>query len=340
MPIAPASSGCTAGRRVAWIAALFVGTTTVHVLIGHGTHALHVVHVVFRALYLVPIVAAAIWLGPRPAVGFAVATAGVYAVYARTAWAGNVMENTNQLAFAATYVFVGLVTAGLVQAAERERRAKLEVERSAQRTAIVQAIATLSGALRQRDDGTAAHSERVARIAVRIGEALRVEPARLELLRLASLVHDVGKIGVRDDVLFKPDQLTAEERTRIERHPQIAAEILRPIRGAEELAEVVLSHHECPDGSGYPRHLAGASVPLEARVLRVADVYAALVEPRPYKHPLAPVDALARMKQLVGKLDGAALEALERVVAEGTLEGETEDGSSISHAGIFEEAPR
>jgi HD-GYP domain-containing protein (c-di-GMP phosphodiesterase class II) len=146
--------------------------------------------------------------------------------------ARDVMEDANHLAMAAVYLFVGLVSAALVNAAERERRGRIEADRAAQRNALVQAIATLSTALRQRDDDTGAHCERVARIAVRLGSVLALAPARLELLRLASLAHDVGKIGIRDDVLLKPHGLTPEERERIERHPAIAAELLRPSASA------------------------------------------------------------------------------------------------------------
>lgn len=303
-------------RRTVAILSAFAAITAVHALVGRGTHPLHIVHVVFGALYLVPIVAAAVWRGARAGAGLALASAAAYVIHARSAWAGEPMENANQLAMAGVYLFVGLVSAALVRVADRERRARLEAERAAQREVVVQGIASLSNALRQRDDGTGAHCERVARIAVRLGAAMGLAPARLELLRLASLAHDVGKIGVRDDVLLKTEELTPEEREKIERHPAIAAEILRPIRGAEEIAAIVLSHHECPDGSGYPRHLRAAAIPGEANVLRVADVFAALVEPRPYKRAVPPGQAIERMLELSGKLDPACLAALERLVAQ------------------------
>lgn len=187
-------------RKAIVIAGAFLAITAVHALLGRGTHSLHFVHVVFGALYLIPIVAAAVWLGPRAGAGLAFASAVAYVVHARTAWAGDPMENANQLAMAGVYLFVGVVSAALVRAADRERRARLEAERTAQREAVIQGIASLSGALRQRDDGTGAHCERVACVAVRLGAAPGLTPARLELLRLASLAHDVGKIGVPDDV--------------------------------------------------------------------------------------------------------------------------------------------
>ena len=309
-------TGALRARRLLAIAGAFLAITAVHAGVGRGTHALHVVHVVFGALYLLPIVAAAAWVGARMALVLAVASAAAYVVHARVAWAGDPMENANQLAMAGVYLFVGLVSAALVRAAERERQARAEAERRAQRDALVRGIASLSNALRHRDDGTGAHCERVSRLAVRIGAALGLETERLEVLRLAALAHDVGKIGVRDDVLLKPDDLTPDERERIERHPAIAAEILRPIRGAEEISEIVLSHHECPDGSGYPRHLLAGRIALESRILRVADVFDALVEVRPYKRAVAPGEVIAWMRSPEGRVDGACLAALERVLAE------------------------
>jgi HD-GYP domain-containing protein (c-di-GMP phosphodiesterase class II) len=139
---------------------------------------------------------------------------------------------------------------------------------------------------------------------------------RLELVRLAALVHDVGKIGVRDDVLLKPDELSPEERAEVERHPIVAAEILRPIRGARDIAEIVLAHHECPDGSGYPKRLTAAQIPLEAHVIRVADVFACLTEKRPYKPAINPTVALEIMEGLAGsKLDAGAFRAFQEMLA-------------------------
>jgi putative nucleotidyltransferase with HDIG domain len=271
---------------------------------------------VFGAAYLLPIVAAAAWLGALPALLLSAASAATYLLHARTVGDGEPMGMGNALVFSAVFLFVGAVSATLVAAAERERRARLEGERSAQRDAMMQALSSLSGALRQRDDGTAAHCERVAGIAIRVGAALGLPEERLQVLRLAALVHDVGKIGVRDDVLLKPGELTPDERGRIERHTILAAEILRPIRGAEEIAEIVLCHHECPDGSGYPRGLHGDRIPTLAGVLRVADVFAAFVEPRTYKASMRPQEAVSRMRSLEGRLDPAGFAALRRLVAD------------------------
>jgi putative nucleotidyltransferase with HDIG domain len=269
----------------------------VHALVPVGTHPLHVIHVVLGALYFVPIAAAAIWFGTRGGLAASSGAAALYLLHAVRAWSGQPMENTNQVATAALFVWFGAVTGTLSRLREAERAKRLAAERAAQRAGSIQAIASLAEALGFRDEGTRDHSERVANLAVRIASRLGWEGEPLEALRLAALVHDVGKIGVRDDVLLKPGTLGPEERARIERHPEIAADILRPVAGTGEIARIVLAHHEAPDGSGYPRGLAGEDVPEGARILRVADVYCALRESRAYKAPLAPDDRFASWRR-------------------------------------------
>ena len=295
--------------------AAFAGLTAAHVVIARGTHGLHVVHVVFGMLYLVPIVGAAVWTGPRFAVILGAASAVAYAIHARTSWAGEPMENANQLALAGALLFVAAVSAALVEGRDRERRRAAQTELRVQRDGALRAIASLSTALRLRDDGTGAHCERVARLAAGAGRSLGLPPDRLELLRLAGLVHDVGKIGVGDDVLLKSGALTGDERLRMLRHPELAAEMLAPIAGAAEIADLVLSHHECPDGSGYPRGLSGDRLSMEARMLHAADAYDALVAERTYKPPLPQSEALAMLRAMPGKFDPRCVDALAALTA-------------------------
>lgn len=302
-------------HKVAALAAMILAVSAGHFAVSVGTHQLHVIHVVFRGLYVICIFAGALWFGRRGGLLAALAVSLAYAGHIALSWRGEVMENTNQVAMIGVYFLVGGVAGVLVDRAERERRRHLEAEERAGREALVRGIASLAHALRLRDQYTEQHSERVSRLAVEIGKRRGLSGESLDRLRLAGLMHDVGKIGVRDDILFKPEELTLEERERIERHPLFAADILRPIRGAEEIAEIVLSHHECPDGSGYPRGLTGDQIPLEARILRVADVFSALTDSRSYKPALHRDDVIERMRAAAGtKLDPESVAALEELL--------------------------
>lgn len=301
------------GRRVALlgVSVLVLGVT--HFAIGTGTHPAHVVHVILGGHYLLPIIAGALWFGLGGGVAVSLAVSHVYLAHVLLSWSNRPMENVNQYTTIGVYLLVGAVSGFLV---ERERRAQREV--------IIEGIASLSNALGYRDEYTREHSERVARLAVRIGRRRGLSDQRLEVLRLASLMHDVGKIGIPDDILLKPKELTPEERARIERHPVLAAEILRPILGAREIAEIVLSHHECPDGSGYPRGLVGDLIPLEARILRVADVFTALKDSRVYKPTMATAEVMKRLDDLAGaKLDTKSVEILGQLVTEAVESGDS-----------------
>lgn len=297
------------------IALSVVLVTLAHFALGRTTHPRHVIHIVLGAAYLLPIVAGAVWFRMRGAVAVAGGITLLYYGYIRISWPDQPMENANQFAMIAVYWFVASVAGLLVTLRDREHAARLEAERQAEREAVIEGLAGLSNALRARDEYTREHSEHVSRLAREIGERLGLPAERLELLRLAGLVHDIGKIGVRDDILLKPGELTAEERAAIERHPITAAEILRPLRGAKEIAEIVLAHHECPDGSGYPYGHKGDEIPLEAHIVRVADVFASLTEGRPYKPAMERAEVMAILSGLAGsKLHRDSVRVLQSLV--------------------------
>ena len=289
------------------LAVIFIAAADIAV--SAGTHPLHAVHVVFAGLYLIPIVAGAVWFGLAGGLLTAVGVTVAYVLHIAAAWPGSLAETTDEFAMIGVHLVVGVASGILVRLQQQERRRRT-----------VQAIASLGNALGHRDEYTRGHSERVAGLAVEIGQRQGLRGERLEVLRFASLMHDLGKIGVRDDVLLKPHPLSPEERARIERHPVLAAEILSPIEGASEIAKIVLAHHECPDGSGYPGGLRGAEIPLEARILRVADVFSALTEARVYKPAMDPSRAIESMLEMSGtKLDAEAVETLRTITRESDL---------------------
>lgn len=275
--------------------------------------AAQAIHVVFGALYLVPVLAAAWWFGWKAGVLCAFITAGVYWVHVAAAWPAYLLVDVTQATMMSVFIVVAAVTGVLVERWQQERAKRIESERRAERAIAVSTLSAIANALAARDETTLVHGEKVSRIASAVGLKLGLEPERLELVRLAALVHDVGWTGTRSDVLLDRERLPAAERGELERHPIAAAAMLRPLRGMEEVAEIVLSHHECPDGSGYPRQLRAEGISREASILRVADVFAALTDGLGAAGNLT--IALGRMQEMAGtKLDADALGALVQVV--------------------------
>ena len=165
----------------------------------------------------------------------------------------------------------------------------------------VAAVRSLAAAVDARDPYTAGHSERVAMYALDVGQALGMESEELEALKMAGLLHDLGKIGVPDAILNKPDGLTEGECEAIEQHTSIGASILRRAPQLEQIVPAVLSHHERWDGTGYPEGLSGDSIPLGARILAVADAFDAMTSARPYRQALPADDALLELRANAGK---------------------------------------
>jgi HD-GYP domain-containing protein (c-di-GMP phosphodiesterase class II) len=147
-------------------------------------------------------------------------------------------------------------------------------------------IRALTSAIDAKDPYTSGHSERVARIAVRLGEQLGMNANQRGDLYLMGLLHDVGKIGIEDGVLKKPDRLTPEEYRQIQSHVKIGVHILSDLKKLHHLLPGVAHHHECYDGTGYPSGLVGEAIPLAARILSVADAYDAMSSSRPYRRRL------------------------------------------------------
>lgn len=151
-----------------------------------------------------------------------------------------------------------------------------------------------------KDEYTYGHSERVTAVALRIAELLEDEQPDLRALEIAGLLHDVGKLSVRLDLLQKPDSLTDSEYAAVKQHPVAGAAILNNVDNAEHIARAVRHHHEWWDGSGYPDKLAGEEIPLLARILAIADAFDSMASERPYKAALAEDEILAELRRGAG----------------------------------------
>ncbi len=277
--------------KILFLVLATIGIAAAHFLVNTGSQGLHVIHILLAGLSLLVIGAGALWYGWRGGVTTAAVTTVLYLIHMALDWPHQPMENANQLAFAAIFIFVGAVTGVLSDLETREVAKRIEAERGSQRNAIIRSLSALDQALGLRNGGTLTHSENVARLATQIARQMGLADERIEELRLAALAHDIGKIGVRDDILLKPGKLDPQELAVMRRHPETAAAILSSIPGAARIAEIVLSHHERLDGNGYPRGLVGDQITMETRILSVADAYCALREKRPYKDAIeeAPV---------------------------------------------------
>ena len=160
------------------------------------------------------------------------------------------------------------------------------------------------------------HSLNVAAISVRVGRALGLHERALELLRLAAVVHDIGKLTVPAEIIAKPGPLDEAEWKLMRLHPAAGAELLERCTPPPEILEIVRSHHERWDGAGYPDGLAGEQIPLGARILAVVDAYCAMVEERPYRKPRTPAAAREELLAHAGsQFDSACAEAACRVTA-------------------------
>jgi putative nucleotidyltransferase with HDIG domain len=175
--------------------------------------------------------------------------------------------------------------------------------------AICQSLLGLANALEAKDPYTRGHSERVSRLSRRIAAALELAPAVVEAVGQAGLLHDIGKIGVPEAILTKPGPLTVDEWAVMRVHPVVGAQIVEPFEFFAPAIAAIRHHHERWDGSGYPDGLAGDAIPIEARVVAVADVFDALTSTRSYRAALPRDVALATLLAAAGRtLD-------ERVVA-------------------------
>lgn len=164
----------------------------------------------------------------------------------------------------------------------------------------------LVAALRVRDSYTQLHSDRVVGLAVELGVACRLDTHELFLLKMGACFHDIGKIGIPDQILLKPAELTDEERTVMRSHPDKGAEIVGQlfVEGAEGIATTVRHHHEHYDGEGYPNRLRGEAIPLYSRMISLADSYDAMVTRRPYNPGKTHEQAIAVIRSEAGsKLD-------------------------------------
>ncbi len=164
----------------------------------------------------------------------------------------------------------------------------------------LQLVKALSGAIEKRDDYTGGHTQRVLEICMAMSEYLRLPSEEKRQLMLAAILHDVGKVGIKDHILNKEEVLTEEEFDYMKEHPSLGAEILTHIKQLSSIIPGIQYHHEYYDGCGYPAGLKGDDIPYIARIIAVADTFDAMVTDRPYQKGMSREEALEEIKRNAG----------------------------------------
>jgi putative two-component system response regulator len=180
-------------------------------------------------------------------------------------------------------------------------------------------VLSLARSIEARDSLREGHSERIGDYAVWLGESIGLQEQELQQLRIACLLHDIGKVAVPDNTLLKPGPLNAEEMEIVRQHPVIGERICTPLKSLRGILAVIRHHHERMDGSGYPDGLRGEQIPVKARILQIADIYDALTTDRPYRIALSSQEALQILEHegMQGWLDASLVRKFSRVCLSG-----------------------
>ena len=165
----------------------------------------------------------------------------------------------------------------------------------------INTVAALTSALDANDPYTHGHSYRVSRYALRIGRAMGLSSKDIEVLEYAALLHDIGKIAIKKEILHKVGRLTDDEKRRLNAHPSIGADIVENLKFLKEAAVIVRHHHEQPDGKGYPDGLKGDDIPVGSRILLCADAFDAMTSDRPYRKGMAVEKVMEQFEQFKGQ---------------------------------------
>jgi putative nucleotidyltransferase with HDIG domain len=245
---------------------------------------------IIRKLYLLPILLSAMWFGARGAASSTALATLVCGGLAGNDWPVQVSSQIERVGEVAVFWLVGGLSASFF---EQQKRFIGKIEVANDNT-----LMALASALDVREHNTGVHSQRVADYMLRLAREAGIRNKdTLDVFWRGALLHDVGKIGIPDKVLLKPGPLSEEEWAVMRRHPDVGAGMLRKIEFLRGPSEIVLSHHEWYDGTGYPKKLKGAQIPFGARLFAVIDVYDALTTDRAYHTARSHTDALTKIRE-------------------------------------------
>jgi putative nucleotidyltransferase with HDIG domain len=225
--------------------------------------------------------------------------------------------NFEFLAFGGFFFAAAIIVGALTQQREAALKGRAEMDEELNRT-YSETLRALVTALDSRDSETGGHSERVTLIALSIAHQMKLEDKIIQQIHWGALLHDVGKIGVPDQILRKQGPLTDEEWKIMRTHPLLGFEMLKDIPFLHPVLDVVLHHHERFDGSGYPSGLAGENIPLSARIFSVADTFDAMTNDRPYRKAFSREEAVLEINRcIMNQFDPEVVAAFNKAFEKG-----------------------
>ena len=248
---------------------------------------LHGAHLLLRKLYIFPVILGAIWFGLRGGLAVALMITMLFLPHIVLQWAGQIQENMNQISELITIWGAALITGWLIG---KEKRALKTIAKIHEGT-----IIALVKSLDVREHNTQLHSLRVRHFSDCIARNLGLGQDFRIKLGQGALLHDIGKIGVPDEILLRNGPLTQSERALVMQHPELGYDILKSVPLLSGVSDIVLAHHEKFDGTGYPNGLKGDKIPLGARIFSLADAFDALISERPYQAAMPIPDAIKRL---------------------------------------------
>ncbi|MBN1600017.1 MAG: HD domain-containing protein [Chitinispirillaceae bacterium] len=220
---------------------------------------------------------------------------------------------TDELHFSVNRAFERQRLTKQIHEYDRQLDDKLKEKTGRIQASLINTIRALVYALEAKDGYTSGHSQRVADISASIARELSLPQDTVDKIVLAALVHDIGKIGIKESILHKPDGLNKDEQKEIQKHPEIGERIMGPVVEDEEILKYIRYHHGRFDGSGYPDTLSGYQIPLGARILAVADSFEAMTSERPYRKAMSDEEAFAELVRGKGdQFDPEVVEAFLR----------------------------
>lgn len=264
--------------RLAMIGILILIVGLSHWMTPVAQQNFHILHVILRKLFVLPIVLAAIWFDVYGAVAAVLIISIIYVPHIFLQWSGQPAENVNQVGEVLT-IWVIAILSGIFS--RNEKNALIKVAQTHEGSLIA-----LVAALDAREHNTELHSLRVREYALRLGREFGLNKQQMQILGQGSLLHDIGKIGTPDDILLKPGRFDDKEWDIMKQHPETGRKLLFSVPFLRNATEMVYYHHEKYDGSGYPRGLKGEQIPIESRIFAVVDVFDALNSDRPYRKKL------------------------------------------------------